>query len=205
MSRENIDPAELREDIETIKQAMGIGERYEGATELWLFFGVLVAVAAGASQYAFLADLPGYVTGGIWIAFGGTALLASRRVDVTGASTTGATPDLFFQIAVVYLASFPLLTVVYAYTDVQGTARSVLPLSVVLVLLGCAYAVVGNSLKAYRIRRRDRYAFYAGTVWMVALATALPFVDLLETWHYAAFGTAYLVYALATYLVLVRS
>lgn len=208
MSRENVDPAELREDIETIKDAMGLEERYEGAAVLWLVFGGLVAVAAGLSQYVFLAELSDWYHPVIWIGLLGGGGAVANYV-VTGDARAGASrddaPDPFLQLAVVYVVSFPIVNIQQSFIDASRAEASASTLAVVLVLIGTAYLVVGNTLKAYRIRARDRYAFYGGGALLVALGTAMPFVEALLTWHYAAFGAAYLAYALASYAVLART
>ncbi|WP_135820274.1 hypothetical protein [Halostella litorea] len=208
MSRENVDPAELREDIETIKDAMGLEERYEGAAVLWLAFGGLVAVAAGLSQYVFLAELSDWYHPVIWIGLlGGGGAVANRLVagDDAGGWGSDDAPDPYLQIAVVYAVSFPIVNIQQSLVDAPRAVASASTLATIVVLIGAAYLVVGNTLKAYRIRTRDRYAFYGGGALMVALGTVMPFVDALLTWHYAAFGLAYLAYALASYAVLART
>lgn len=62
-------------------------------------------------------------------------------------------------------------------------------------MLGLGYMVAGETLKAYRIRARDRRAFHAGGLLMVVLGVAIPNVEVLHTWGYAAFGASYVTYA----------
>jgi len=207
MSRENVDPAELREDIETIKDAMGLEERYEGAAVLWLVFGGLVAVAAGLSQYVFLAELSGWYHAAIWIGLlGGGGAVANRVVGEAGDGwRRDDAPNPYLQIAVLYVVAFPIIAIQRSVADLPRDAASATTLATIVVLIGAAYLVVGNTLKAYRIRARDRYAFYGGGALMVGLGTLIPFVEALLTWHYAAFGLVYLAYALASYAVLART
>ncbi|WP_162991523.1 hypothetical protein [Halostella salina] len=207
MSRENVDPADLREDIETIKEAMGLEERYEGAAVLWLVFGGLVAVAAGLSQYVFLAELSGWYHAGIWVGLlGGGGAVANRVVGETGDGwRRDDAPNPYLQIAVLYVVAFPIIAIQRSAADLPRAAASATTLATIVVLIGAAYLVVGNTLKAYRIRARDRYAFYVGGALLVALGTLMPFVEALLTWHYAAFGGVYLAYALASYAVLART
>ena len=154
MSEGEIDVDELRTELDQIKAAMGIDERYEGATTLWLLFGLAVPVAAALSQYVVLERLPQWYHTLIWL-------------GVLG-----------------------------------GGAESALVLSIIVVMIGAAYGVLGASLRAYFVRRRDRRVFYVGTLWMVALGVAIPRHATLETWEFAAFGASYFVYAMAAYLVL---
>jgi len=205
-----IDVEELRAELDQIKDAMGLQERYEGAATQWLLFGVLVAIAAGLSQYVFLADLPGYWYGVIWIGllFGGGAvgiywIFGSDARDLF--STNSDKPGLFFIFWVVYLASIPLQVIASQYTgEVAEDAETMFVLAIILVMIGVAYVIMGNVLKAYYIRARDRYAFYGGGLLMAALGTAIPFVEVLQTWGYAVLGVVYLAYALATYVALNR-
>jgi hypothetical protein len=199
-----IDVDALRTELDQIKDAMGIQERSAGATSVWLLFGVLVPIAAAVSQYVHLERLPAWLHPVAWLGVlgGGYALWwAVSDEPAKFAGTDAGKPNVGLQFAVVYLAAFPLQTVVAAYTPSLGyRAESALVVSIVLVLLGVAYAVLGSSLKAYYIRRRDRVPFYVGTVWMVGLGVAIPLSATLETWAYAVFGGLYFVYAVGTYL-----
>lgn len=204
------DVEQLRQDVDRIKEAMGLAERYEGLTEQWLLFGFLVAIAAGISQYVMLEDLPGYWHGIAWlgIMFGGGFLGVwwLSRGEPGSFRARDDHPGIWFIYAVSYLAVFPLQLIIGEYVgqlDDQG--ETLLVLSLILVLIGLAYLLVGNAMRAYRIRDRDRYAFYAGGLLMMGLGTAIPYVDFLQTWAYATMGGLYLVYAVVTYLVLTRT
>jgi len=206
MSDQEIDADELRAELDQIKDAMGIRERYDGATSVWLLFGFAVPVAAALSQYVHLEALPQLYHTGIWFAVlgGGAALYFAVAEDGPRPDWSGSgKPNLVVQFAVVYLASVPLQAIVFAYTDDVGyAAESTLVLAIIVVMLGVAYGVFGASLRAFYVRRRDRWVFYAGTVWMVALGVAIPYTPVLETWAYATYGACYFVYAMAAYLVL---
>jgi peptidoglycan/LPS O-acetylase OafA/YrhL len=206
MSDQDIDADELRTELDQIKDAMGIRERYDGATSVWLLFGLAVPVAAALSQYVHLEELPQLYHTGIWFAvLGGGAALYFAVVEDGPRPDWSAPgkPNLVVQFAVVYLAAVPLQAIVFAYTDDVGyAAESTLVLAVIVVMLGVAYGVFGASLRAFYVRRRDRWVFYVGTLWMVALGVAIPYTPFLETWAYAVYGGSYFVYAMAAYLVL---
>jgi len=206
MSDQDIDADELRSELDQIKDAMGIRERYDGATSVWLLFGVAVPVAAALSQYVHLEELPQLYHTLIWFVVlgGGAAVYFAVVEDGPRPDWTGAgKPNLAVQFAVVYLASVPLQVVAFAHTgDVGYAAESTLVLSIIVVMLGVAYGVFGASLRAFYVRLRDRLVFYVGTVWMVALGVAIPYTPVLETWAYAAYGGCYFVYAMAAYFVL---
>lgn len=203
---EDVDPETLRRDLDRIKDAMGIAERYDGASEQWLLFGVFVAVGSALSQYVVLQELPGYWFAAIWlglVAVGGTAV---GYYTNTFAATPEDRPNIGYQVFVPYLAGFPLWTTLSPFlADLAYEERTALMLGVVLVLLGVGYVVAANSLRAYRIRARDRRAFALGGVLLVGLGVAIPNLEVLHTWGYAAFGTTYLVYAVAAYGVLTRT
>ena len=206
MSESEIDVDELRTELDQIKAAMGIDERYEGATTLWLLFGLAVPVAAALSQYVVLERLPQWYHTLIWLGVlgGGAALYVAFADDAPDEGwTSEGKPAIWVQFVVVYLAAFPLQAVAAAYVgDLGYVAESALVLSIIVVMIGAAYGVLGASLRAYFVRRRDRRVFYVGTLWMVTLGVAIPRHATLETWGFAAFGACYFVYAMAAYLVL---
>lgn len=202
----DVDVDELRAELDQIKAAMGLQERYSGATSIWLLFGLAVPVAAGLSQYVLLERLPSWYHSVIWLAVLGGAVLAYALASDQSFRPSGSTegkPRLWVQFLVVYLASLPLQYIAKAYTtDLGYVADSALSLSIILVVLGVAYGIFGSTLRAYYVRRRDRYVFYVGSVWMLGLAVAIPGSATLEEWAFAVFGGLYLVYALGAYFLL---
>jgi hypothetical protein len=203
---EDVDPSALQEDLDRIKDAMGIAERYESATEQWLLFGAFVAVGSAVSQLLVLERAPGYWFPVVWLGLlAASAVGLSRRYDYSYAPGHGD-PNVGFQILVVYLGSFATLFAVEPFLpELDYLAQNALLLGLIVVMLGLGYLVAGETLKAYHIRARDRYALHAGGVLMVALGVAIPNVESLHTWGFAAFGTSYAVYAAASYWVLTRT
>lgn len=202
----DVDAEELRAELDQIKEAMGIQERYSGAASLWLLFGVAVPVAAALSQYVQFQRLPHSYHTGIWVGILGGAIvlygLASGR-SLRPNGTGDGKPSLWLQFAILYLAAIPLQWIAGAYAgDLGYVAETGLSLSIILVVLGLAYGVFGTSLRAYHVRQRDRYVFYVGTAWMIGLALAIPHSSLLEEWAFAAFGGLYFVYAVGAYFFL---
>jgi hypothetical protein len=206
---EEPDVERLREDLDQIKEAMGIAEQYEGAGSIWLFFGLAVPVASALSQYVLIERLPGWYFSVIWFVvlgggFGFYAAVTGQEYRPTRPSQ--GKPNLLAQFAIVYLAAIPLVVVAGAYTEGLGYVdETAMMFSIIAVMLGVAYGMLGSSMRAYRIRTRDRWIFYVGTVWMVALGVAVPQSALLEQWVYAAFGGLYFVYAIGAYVVLSRT
>lgn len=208
MTEQDVDVEELRGDLQEIKQAMGLTERYDGASSLWLLFGVAVPVAAALSQYVHLEQLPAWYHTLVWAvviggAFGLYVVVTDEAFERTGGLR--GKPNLWVQFAVVYLASIPLQSIAGSYTGELGyVAESAMVLSIIVVMIGVAYGVFGASLAAYHVRRRDRWIFYVGAIWMVALGVAIPQSATLETWAYAVYGGCYFAYAAGAYLVLRR-
>lgn len=201
----DVDPEQLRAQLSRIQEAMGLVERYRSAVEQWLVFGVLVAVASVASQYLYTNELSWTWYWVVWIGGlgGGSALYGRLRGGSVSWGDGEGRPDVNAIIAGVYFAFLPILWIVYQFVpDLSYAENSLLSLSVISVLLGVAYLVVGNVLKAYYIRATDRYAFYVGGVVLIALGPLLPGFEVGRTYPYLVFGGVYLVYSVATYLYL---
>ncbi|MFC7058162.1 hypothetical protein [Halovenus salina] len=199
-----IDPELLREEVAQIKDAMGLQERYPAQFQLWLVFGVAVFLAASASQFIALRGLSGSLHAVAWWVPLGAAWLY-QWWDVR--DSEGTTPEAKPRIGVLWLSVFALYGVfLFALGPTLDTlsdeAGQILLFSLIVGLVGVGYLVVGEALRAYYIRRRDRWAFYIGGAWMLVLAAVMPNVDVLETWGYAAFGIAYAIHALVAYLAL---
>lgn len=204
-----LDVDELRTELAQIKDAMGIQERYEAAGEVWLFVAALVVVAAALSQYVHLEQLSQHLHTVIWLGvfglgFGLWWVGSDQPREMTW--TTAGKPNIGLVFAIPYVASIPLQAVVGAYTrDLGYQAESAMVLAIILVMLGVAYGAMGTALKAYYIRRRDRLPFFAGMVLLMGLGVAIPTSPTLERWAYAVFAGVYAVYALVTYVYLVRT
>ncbi|MFC3959766.1 hypothetical protein [Halovivax cerinus] len=202
---EDVDRADLQRDLDRIKEAMGIAERYENAPEQWLGFGVVVAVACALSQYVVVERLPTYWFLVIWIGlFAAVGVVLNRRYGYAFEPGSNR-PNVGFQILVLYVAAFAVQIVAASFLPALSyTEESAFVLGIVLVLLGTAYVVAGETMKAYHIRDRDRYAFHAGGLLLVVLGVAITTVDSLHVWGFAVFGGVYLAYALGSYWVLSR-
>lgn len=201
-----IDPDRLRAEVDQIKDAMGLKERYPSQFHYWLVFGVLVCSASMASQLIVFAGVSEWLHSVVWAGFlgsGGVYQWWENRGSDWDRSSTGTKP----RIGLLYLAVFSFLFVVSfaLFPEIDGVAdpkQGAIVLSQFVGLTGVAYLVVGEALRAYYIRRRDRWAFYIGGLWMLLLAVLLPTVELLHTWGYATFGIVYAVHAVGSYLAL---
>lgn len=200
------DPEALQTELERIKDAMGLRDRYPSQFGLWLVYGALVLAASLASQFVVLRGLPGWWHPVAWfVPMGAGGLYSWRRQSAERTAASETKPNLLLQggaVAALYVVFvFGLAPVLDGAPD---RLVSITIFSLVVGLVGAAYLVMGESLKAYFIRRRDRYAFYLGGTWMIVLAAAMPNVATLRTWGYTVFGVTYALHALAAYVVLSR-
>ncbi|MFB6352603.1 MAG: hypothetical protein ABEJ92_00805 [Halobacteriales archaeon] len=200
------DPEALQTELERIKDAMGLRDRYPSQFGLWLVYGALVLAASLSSQLIVLRGLAGWWHAVAWfVLMGAGGLYSWRRQSADRTSANDARPNVLLQGAAV-----AALYVVFAIglapvlDGVTGRLAAITIFSLVVGLVGTAYLVTGESLKAYFIRRRDRYAFYFGGAWMLVLAAIMPNVPALRTWGYTVFGVAYAIHAVVAYVVLSR-
>lgn len=201
-----IDSELLREEVDQIKDAMGLQERYPSQFQFWLVFGGLIFIASVGSQLIALRDLSAALHSVVWFVLIGVGNLYQWRENAGsdgGTPSTGTKPriGLLFLSVFSFLAvlSFTLFPEIGGLTDAE---MEVLVFSQFIGLTGVGYLVVGEVLRAYYIRRRDRWTFYIGGLWMLVLAVLMPSVEFLITWGYATFGTVYAVHAVASYLAL---
>ncbi|PSP92169.1 hypothetical protein BRC87_00705 [Halobacteriales archaeon QS_4_66_20] len=200
-----IDPEMLRREVDQIKDAMGLQERYPSQFRLWLVFGVLVALASAGSQVIYLRDLSGSLHTVVWFGLLGVGWVYQWSSGETdgGWSATGTKPRIGVLWASVFALYFVFVfTLGPAIDEVGGPESDMLLFSLVVGLVGVAYLVVGEALRAYYIRRRDRFAFYVGGAWMLVLAALLPSIEFFHTWGYATFGVVYAAHAVVSYLLL---
>lgn len=204
----DVDPAELRDDLDQIKTAMGIEERYPGQGTAWLVYAAIVGGFSFALQFLFLVPLPEWAYVATWIGFVavsvGSVWLLARRTSRQG---TSAAPALWVIPATLGL----LLVVLSTITQVLGTVSAVPGIvlgayyfAMVIALAGVGFVLAGNALRAHRIRRRDRWVFYAGGAWMLAYAAVFPHTEALLYSGYGVFGILSLVHAVVSYYALTR-
>lgn len=204
----DVDPAELRDDLDQIKRAMGIEERYPGQGTVWLLYAGLVGGFSFALQVLFLFSLPEWAYSLTWLVFvvlsGGSVWFVARR---TGRQGRAAAPDLWVIPAGLGLLLVVLSTIsasLGALDGLSGVVVGAYYFAIAIALAGLGFLLVGNALKAHGIRRRDRWVFYAGGVWMLAFAAVFPHWEPLLYSGYGVFGTLSIVHAVASYVVLTR-
>lgn len=200
---EDVDPERLREDLDAIKAAMGIEERYPGQARMWLVYGTTIGVASVLTNVSFTLALPdgAYVAG--WFALVAVVAAAQWRLvsRTTGPAAPGVDWRQLFGAMVLGYVSLTLTTGDLIALHTEGPVRGAHFFSHVLLLLGLTFLVVGIVLGAERIDRRDRLPFYVGGLWILGLAAVMPHVRFLQLAGWAVFGAAFFVHSLGAYLL----
>lgn len=200
------DASALRRDVDRIKEAMGISDRYESAPWKWLLFGSFVAVGSAFAQYAVLADLSIWWFVVVWLGFGVASGMFAGYSSSVFERPPPEKPNIPFQVLSPLLAAVPLGVVLMAFLpELDYEATVAVSLAVVLVLFGLGFLLAANSLRAYHLHENDRHVFAAAGLLMIGLAVAIGTFDVLHRWGYAALGATQLLYSVTAYAVLTRA
>ena len=141
-----IDPEMLRREVDQIKDAMGLQERYPSQFRLWLVFGVLVALASAGSQVIYLRDLSGSLHTVVWFGLLGVGWVYQWSSGETdgGWSATGTKPRIEVLWASVFALYFVFVfTLGPAIDEVGGPESDMLLFSLVVGLVGFTSAITG--------------------------------------------------------------
>ncbi|MCU4742099.1 hypothetical protein OB955_00580 [Halobacteria archaeon AArc-m2/3/4] len=198
----------LRTDIEQIKSAMAIEERYPGQRRLWLVHGVLVGLAGVLTNVVFVYPWPEYVYILVWAAVFGLVGFTQWQTSVsagTGFDDPDPEPKPSWTIVFGTLVAglFVLTSIVDpVLADVESVLQGAFFFSVAFTILGMGYLLVGTILRSYRIQPIDRYPFYVNGVWILLFAWLMPFVEWLHYAGYAVFGILFFLHGAGTYYLL---
>ncbi|ELY61913.1 hypothetical protein [Natronolimnohabitans innermongolicus] len=196
----------LRTDLEQIKSAMAIEDRYPGQRRLWLVHGIIVGFAGVLTNVMFVYPWPEFVYILVWTAvfvlIGYTQWQTSVRT-----ATTVDDPEPKPSWTVVFgtlVAGLFVLTAIVdpIFADVESVLQGAFFFSVAFTVLGMGYLLAGTILHAYRIRASDRYPFYVNGIWILAFAFVMPFVEWLQYVGYALFGILFFLHGAVTYYLL---
>ena len=205
---DELDVEELQQELATIKDAMGLRDRYPSQFQLWLVYGILVTLASLGSQAIAVFELPGW---GHIVSWGGFMTLGSvyQYLWLDGQpgddGNSDAKPSIALQYVAVLVYAVLVVWLLLPTLDSLAAVRASSTIFAVAVgAVGLAYLLAGNALRAYYIRRRDRLAFYLGGAWMLGLAAVIPSVSALQRWGYAIFGIAFGLHAIVSYYVLAQ-
>lgn len=199
---EDVDAEDLQRQLDEIKGAMGLAERYPGQRRMWLVYGVVVGGVAILTNVAFAFPLPNLAYVLAW--FGMVAVVAVaqwRLVSGTAGDRPTTGPNWLAVVGALALALLALWTALgdLVGTNTAGVVQGAHYFSHVLVFFGLGFLLTGTLLRTEQVRRRDRLPFYVGGVWMLVLGAFVPHVEALQYWGYGAFGALFLVHSLASY------
>ncbi len=203
-TEQDIDPERLQSELEQIKEAMGLQERYPSAFQLWLLYGALGVFASFGSQAVVTFELSSWGHALSWGGFYTLGYLyewfALDSYETTNAETK---PNVRAQIAgVVGLLAATVAITSPFLGELTAVESQAMLFALIIAAIGAIYIVQAASLKSYRIRARDRYAFYLGGLWMLVYGAAMANLGILQEWGYAIFGILFAAHGLVSYLAL---
>jgi|GEM_PF-3154049 len=201
---DEIDAEVLQSELSQIKRAVGLQDEYPYWWRWWLVEGVTVALLfplmnagmAWGFSYPLIALIIGL--------FGAHQIILWRiqqryEEPMTDVPSWGRWHLIFFAgIGAAILGFMPIID------QVDGLGETPAVLVTVGIILGIAYAYMGQLLEAYDIRNADCYAFYLGGIVIMAVSAALPWVSAIEGWEFATLGVTYGLYGVLAYAVLSR-
>lgn len=204
---DEINKEALREEVDRIKKAMGIQERYPAQVKSWLLWGSLIGAACFLSQIVAVKQWPGYLYAVIWWvlmgAVGGPLQAKISKEHEGEIAETGTKPRLSILYVVVIAAAFVFVANISPLFEGLGYYEiGAYIFTTIMVLIGVYYVVLGNQLRAYYVRSKDRYALYIAGAWLLALSGLVPHFPILTKWMYAIYGVTFGAYSLGAYRIL---
>lgn len=203
---EQPDAAELQADLNRIKTAMGLHERYPFWSRWWLIEGVGVGVLFPLIQLFTRGDLSlvwlVLLGGGVFFVH---QLAQWRVISQYDRPASGVPSWTNWQ----YIAVAGVLTLLVGLYPVGDALYASGELSFATIagatMIGVAYLFMGQLLESYRIRTADRYAFYVSGGWLLVLAAVLPNVPVFQGWVFTAMGVGIAVQHIGAYLYISHS
>lgn len=202
---DEIDTKQLKKEVSQIKSAMGISdERFRYNPRFWLYWGMLIGLASLLSQIAVIYRVPEYLSI-IWFTlfFGGTFASGYilRSEDSERSSMIQENKPkmwiVFFSVAV---GGMVVLQNMFSHLNDMGYYYNIsIIASTIWGLIGIAYLLTGNTLKAYYIRAKDRYTFYIGGILIILMSMLTPNVEFLQKWTYSIFGVFFIAFSVTSY------
>ena len=201
---EEIDKKALLNEVREIREAMGLHESYPSQAKSWVLWGVLVGIAGILTQIVALKKLPGYYVGTIWIGLmfgiGMPLQIKITNPDESKRPQTGTKPSFGILTVAIFATAFLLaFNVGTLLKNVDYYESGAYIASTIIAMVGTYYILSGNQLKAYYVRKKDRYSLYIGGMWVLGLSLVLPHFHLLARWCYGIYGISFLVYSLTAY------
>ncbi len=205
MNDTDIDKDVLEKELGQIKQAVGLQDEYPYWWRWWLVEGVGVGITLPLLEWGVREGFSLVLIGALIAVFVAHQLAlyhiqSSYEPPTTGIPSWGTWHLAFFAaLGAVLVGMNPFLDAI----DTSETL--VLWLVVVGGLLGLGYLSLGQLLEAHNIRKADRYAFYAGGIWILGLVAVIPYVPQVYGWAFTIFGVSYACYCIVAYVILSRT
>lgn len=198
-----VDVESLGEDIDAIKEAMGIEDRYPGQARMWLVYGIAIGMAAIGTNVSFAVGAPAgaYLT--LWLLM--TGIIFAAQYFLVSRVSEGSPMRinwryLFGSFVVGYLALLTSVGDVVA-SNTEGALRGIHFFSHLVIFLGLVFLITGVALGAERVRLRDRLPFYVGGLWMLVFAAFLPYIPELYLSGWAVFGVLFVAHSVGAYIL----
>lgn len=212
---QEIDTDKLRKEVGQIKNAMGINDKKsKWDPQQWLNWGFLIAIASLISQIIVIYRMPETLISITWfgVLFGGRYVnsfllnfLIKQDQNKSSIITLENKPNTSVIWITIFVGGWLILVNLLSIINwsASGYYESYSALtSCFFGLAGIAYILTGNSMKAFYIRAKDRYAFYIGGSLMILLSLIIPNIEFLQKWTYSVFAVFFLFFAIGSYLYL---
>lgn len=208
---QEIDTDKLRKEVGQIKNAMGINDKKtKWKPQQWLNWGFLIAIASLISQIIVIYRIPGPLISITWfgVLFGGrymNSFLLKQDENKSSIITLENKPNTYVIWITIFIGGWLILMNLLSIINwtASGYYESYSAItSCFFGLAGIAYILTGNSMKAFYIRAKDRYAFYTGGSLMILLSLIIPNIEFLHKWTYSVFSVFFIFFAIGSYLYL---
>lgn len=204
VTESDVDRDRLRDDVDRIKRAMGLREEHPYWWRFWIVEGVGVGVLFPVLQVGIRDGFRPWVVA-LLVAVFLLHQVAMRRVLSGYERPTTGVPSWDTWHYVLFAGMAALIVGLAPVFDGLGDAAATrLALVSAGSVVGLGYLYMGQLLGSYDIRRADRYAFYAGGLWILALIAAIPHVPAVRGWEWAVLGLGVAAHNVGSYVVLSR-
>ncbi|WP_247002567.1 hypothetical protein [Halosolutus gelatinilyticus] len=200
----DIDKRALQEELGQIKRAVGLQEEYPYWWRWWLVEGLGTGVIFPLLEWGIRDGFSAPLIVAL-VAVTLAHQLSLYRIQSRYERPTTGIPSWGQWHLALFAGTIAVFVGVRPFFDaVDGDEILTLWLVLVAGLLGLGYLYLGQLLRAYDIRKPDRYAFYTGGVWILVLAAAIPYVPAAHGFAFTIFGASYASYCILAYVVLSR-
>ncbi len=203
MSDQDVDPEALQEELGQIKEAMGLQSEYPYWWRFWIVEGIGVGLLFPLLQLGLNDGFAWWLVATIAVVFLSHQVVL-WKIQSNYERPTSGVPSWDFWHYIIFAGL--IAAMIGTRPFLSGFEGDTLTLWLVIIgsLMGMAYLYMGQLLEAHNIRRSDRYAFYGGGVWILALVATIPYVSLVENWEFAVFGVGYALYCIVAYVTISR-